>query len=202
MKNLPYLVITIAVIVTIFSLMDDDDDAYQEKIRETIGERHRYLKFNEGSPFVQFDVTYQDPSYYEIDSEYRVNAKVERIENRELVVIPTSDGTREQYQKYAWLSFSLKGKDMRLLVLKPYGFGALQNLFCGFADETSGVSTYGGGRYLDVEIGKSDKVVIDFNLAYNPYCAYVDEFICPLPPTENILPIAIEAGEKEFKRDI
>jgi len=79
------------------------------------------------------------------------------------------------------------------------GFGADKTLFCGFADDTSGKGSYGGGRYLDVTIGKSNKTSLDFNLAYNPYCAYIDEYICPLPPPENILAIAIEAGERVYK---
>ncbi|MFT4738047.1 MAG: hypothetical protein ACI92W_002165, partial [Paraglaciecola sp.] len=70
--------------------------------------------------------------------------------------------------------------------------------YLAFADVTSGSSTYGGGRYIDVTIGKSDKVVLDFNLAYNPYCAYAPDFSCPLPPRENILSLSIMAGEKDF----
>ncbi|MEM7297260.1 MAG: DUF1684 domain-containing protein, partial [Bacteroidota bacterium] len=68
-----------------------------------------------------------------------------------------------------------------------------------FGDETSGETTYGAGRYLDLEIGKSDQVVIDFNKAYNPYCAYFPDFTCPLPPRENLLTVVIEAGEKDYQ---
>ena len=123
----------------------------------------------------------------------------ENYEGRKIIYLNTSNGKSERYLKFAWLKFSLDGQLLRLLVLKPLEFGNDKALFCGFADYTCGEGSYGGGRYLDVTIGKSNKTSLDFNLAYNPYCAYVDKYICPLPPPENILPISIEAGERAYK---
>jgi hypothetical protein len=76
-----------------------------------------------------------------------------------------------------------------------------EHLFLPFNDATNGTTTYGGGRYLDLEIPKegSKKIRIDFNKAYNPYCAYNHTFSCPIPPSENNLPIAIPVGVKAFK---
>lgn len=187
------------VILIWFSLSGSGEEDYIKSVEEVITSRKEYLKNNPDSPFLQMNETYVDPEYYPINPEYRVNAKVERLNKREIISIANNQSKDERYIKFAWLHFSLLGKDHKLLVLKPYGFGGSEILFCGFADGTSGVETYGGGRYLDVEIGKSDKTTLDFNLAYNPYCAYVEEFVCPLPPAENILEAAIYAGEKIIK---
>ena len=70
-----------------------------------------------------------------------------------------------------------------------------------FADETSAIETYGGGRYVDVMYRNTNSVVIDFNTAYNPYCHFNPEYSCPIPPRENMLNVAIEAGEKIYKND-
>ena len=76
------------------------------------------------------------------------------------------------------------------------------DLFLAFADETSAVDTYGAGRYLDVKkVPGSNTIVLDFNQAYNPYCAYVDKFSCPLPLPENLLKLAIRAGEKIYHQN-
>jgi len=75
-------------------------------------------------------------------------------------------------------------------------------LFLPFKDATNGDSTYGGGRYIDIRMSEinNNTLTIDFNKAYNPYCAYSDGFNCPVPPLENHLEVALEAGERKFKR--
>ena len=94
------------------------------------------------------------------------------------------------------VNFKIEGKPCSLLLLKALGFG--NQYLLAFGDDTSGDTTYGGGRYLDVVVGKSNEIILDFNKAYNPYCAYFDDFTCPLPPTENLLEVAINAGEKSI----
>lgn len=180
-------------------LQQDNIENYKEEFEKEVESRVRYLEHNEESPFNQFDIPFREPEYFPYDPAYRVTAKVNRIETRERVQIPTSDGKVENYVKYAYLEFSVNSQPLRLLVLKPAGFGMSDFLYCAFSDDTSAQTTYGGGRYIDVKIGKSEKTIIDFNLAYNPYCAYAPGYSCPLPPPENILPIAIPVGEKAYK---
>ncbi len=72
------------------------------------------------------------------------------------------------------------------------------NLFIPFRDATSGVESYGAARYLDLEVAHNDRYSVDFNYAYNPYCAYSDAYVCPLPPRENWLGVPIRAGEKKY----
>ncbi len=197
MKNLlKWLSLPVLAGLVWLSLGDGDDSDYTASVLSEIADRKKFLKTSSESPFIQFDQPYREPVYFPVDSRYRVNAQVERIQKRELVTVGSSDGQSQTYQKFAWLNFSLLGEKQRLLVLKPYGLGQVDLFFLAISDLSSGESTYGGGRYLDIVIGKSNKVVLDFNLAYNPYCAYVDDYVCPFPPSENMLNIVVEAGEK------
>ena len=119
-------------------------------------------------------------------------------------VMPVFSGTGGNYQRYALASFILKGKPMQLTLYKSLALA--QNplysdyLFLPFTDDTNSQTTYGGGRYIDMRTGdiRDGKIIIDFNKAYNPYCAFSGGYSCPKPPDENRLAIAVEAGEKTF----
>lgn len=199
MKILKYLLIAAGIgLIFYYSLSGGNDDQdYQESVQDERLKKEKFLTSSSESPFVMGSLEMQPLAYFPIDAKYKVIAKVEKIETRQFVMIRNSDGTNLRYLKYAWLDFEIDGKQQRLLVLKPmFGLG----LFLGFSDDTSGETTYGGGRYLDLEQIKGDRITLDFNLAYNPYCAYVANFTCPLPPRENILSVPIEAGEKKYRK--
>lgn len=199
MKKLYYLLIPVVILLVIYSLNDNTDQGYLNKIADERADRVRFLKTSSQSPFLQSEKKFLPLDFYQIDPSYRVRANLERIQFPTRMTIQNSDGTSATYARFAYARFKLNGQEMALLILKPASFGSLPNTyFTAFADATSGVATYGGGRYLDLDIGKSDNIEIDFNLAYNPYCAYVSHYSCPLPPPENVLPLAIEAGEKDY----
>lgn len=197
-KKITFVLVPVVLVLVWLSFTGEGDEVYLKQVQETIDDRVKYLRTSESSPFQQYNEPFKEPSYFPINADYRVNATVERIQKRNMVTLPNSDAGVETYEEFAWLKFTLNGEPQKLLVLRPAGFGALKVLFLAFTDETSADETYGGGRYLDVEIGKSDKVVLDFNLAYNPYCAYTDQYSCALPPRENQLSVAVQAGEKNF----
>ena len=199
MKKLPYLIAFVVLILIIIVMVTGTDEGYEQTVLDKRNERISFLRNSAESPFRKMNKPFVEPEYFPVDMAYRVNATLKRLEGKKRRTIQNSDGTSDQYIEFALATFRLRDTDCQLLILKPAGFGQV-SYFTAFADETSTVTTYGAGRYLDLEIGKSDKVVIDFNLAYNPYCAYVDGFTCPFPPKENILPIAIEAGEKLSKQ--
>jgi len=124
---------------------------------------------------------------------------VQPIKDTTRLKIGRTDGSSELFVRYAYASFQLGGRQNRLLLLKSNEQAKEDELFLAFTDKTNGFKTYGGGRYLDLEWkGDKDKITIDFNFAYNPFCAYNANYSCPLPPTQNHLEIAIRAGEKEF----
>jgi len=154
------------------------------------------------SPLKKDDLQYL--RFYDADSTYRVTAKAEILVNDPVFAMPTFTGGGQQYTRYAVLKFTLKGKAMQLDIYKSIALAKVPQysdyLFIPFTDGTNGTTTYGGGRYIDMRTGdfKNNTVVIDFNKAYNPYCAFGGGYTCPKPPDENHLQVAIEAGEKLY----
>lgn len=200
MKKIFYIIIPVLIVIVIYSMQGSESGSdYLQEAKKKREEKIQYLASSEQSPFQKFNKPFISPEYFPIQPEYRINATLERIQERQITIITTSTGSEEKYLKFAYAKFKIKGETLRLLILKPVGFGTMNNYFTAFSDKTSGNETYGGGRYLDLEIGKSDRITIDFNQAYNPYCAYTSEYACPLPPAENALPLKIEAGEKDYK---
>ena len=116
----------------------------------------------------------------------------------EPTVIHTNTGDEQTFNKIGTVEFEIDGEKASLAIYQGEG-DAEEELFAPFKDATNGAETYGAGRYLEPILLSGDKVVVDFNLAYNPYCAYSENFVCPLPPRENWLQIPIRAGEKQFK---
>jgi len=141
--------------------------------------------------------------FFEPDSIYRVVARVERTPEAEPFLMPTTTERRSAVIRYGIAHFRLKGKNFHLELYvnrDPVADGEEQQLFIPFLDKTNGVSTYEGGRYLDLEIPKRDSLILDFNKAYNPYCAYNKKYSCPIVPRVNFLDTKIRAGVKAFKK--
>lgn len=190
----------IIVIVAISLLTSGEDpEAYRQRILKERVEKDEFLRNSDTSPFK--GKPFKGLNYFEPDLEYKVMAKVEKIETKAYMNIPTSDGKVERYLKFAYAVFDMKGQRLKMLILKKAGMGSASVIFTAFADDTSVEETYGGGRYLDLELKNARQIELDFNKAYNPYCEYDPKFSCPLPPSENILPIAIRAGEKNYHTD-
>ena len=126
-----------------------------------------------------------------------MNARFELEPEPKPFDMPTTVNSFTKEVVYGRLYFSLKGVPQ---VLEVYRAHEAQDeyLFLPFFDKTSGVSTYGGGRYIDLSYPLADSVLIDFNKAYNPYCAYNPKYACALVPAVNTLSVAVEAGEKRF----
>lgn len=135
-------------------------------------------------------------NYYPVDSEYRVSGTIRHFDGDEIIEVPLTSGTYERYIRYG--EVELNDHTNLLEVWKPLSGTADNRLFVAFTDGTSGDTTYGGGRYLNLFLEDDDTMVIDFNLAYNPYCVYDYSYACPLPPLENRLSIDVLAGEKNY----
>ncbi len=140
--------------------------------------------------------------FYPIDVKFIVQAKFVRTPNEKPFLMPTTTDRRPEYVKYGEAHFLIDGKEFVLNLYKntqPYKEPGYEDyLFLPFTDLTSGDGSYGGGRFLDQRIPEGDTMVIDFNKAYNPYCAYSSRYSCPIPPKENDLLVRIEAGVKDF----
>ena len=138
--------------------------------------------------------------WYDVNLDYVVKAHFARITNGDTVVMKTAADTEKAYIKYAQLHFNIGRQHCHLSVyqsLSPHQTEEDKNhLFIPFKDLTSGKETYGGGRYIDITIPEGDEIILNFNTAYNPYCAYADGYFCPVPPAENTLNVEIRAGAK------
>ncbi|MEM8568553.1 MAG: DUF1684 domain-containing protein [Bacteroidota bacterium] len=186
----------ILVIIFIYSLGGDySPEEYKEYIQKEREEQERFMRYNEESPFVLSDVEFKPLKHYPADLKYRIKGRFEAVEAPKIRSLGTNDGKQEQYVEYGYAIFELDGEENRLLIFENV---VEEKLFLAFGDATSAMETYGAGRYLDIEHSGGKTIKLDFNLAYNPYCAYVDDFSCPLPPRENLLVVPIEAGEKEY----
>ena len=133
--------------------------------------------------------------YYPPDPSYAVPAQLRLSDERPIVEVPTSTGQMRRLQVVGALEFTLNGQQLSLGALSPAG-EPIRNLFVPFADLTTGKDTYSAGRYLDIEPTSTGIYTIDFNYAYNPYCAYNASYECPFPPPSNRLKVPILAGEK------
>lgn len=135
--------------------------------------------------------------YYAPNLELRLSLTLERDPSAAPILMQTSTGAERVYQRLGWVTFSAAGSSARLALYAPEGDDQPSAAFVPFMDATNAKETYEGGRYLEAEL-TGETVTLDFNLAYNPYCAYVDHWSCPIPPNENRLKVAIRAGEKTF----
>lgn len=138
--------------------------------------------------------TFRGLDYFPADPRYRVVAKFVPYEKPKKVSVPTAIGTIETMNAPGYVEFELGGRSLRLEPVLEEPQAA--ELFFMFRDETSGRETYPAGRYLYAELPREGTVVLDFNKAYNPPCAFTPYATCPYPPKENWLPVRIEAGEK------
>ncbi|MCK9519019.1 MAG: DUF1684 domain-containing protein [Dehalococcoidia bacterium] len=134
--------------------------------------------------------------YYDEEPALAIVSEPRVFEDPELVDMQTSTGETAPYLRWARVHFSVDDRDAELTVYRDPGSG---DLFLPFQDANAGNETYGAGRYLGVDEQPDGRLLLDFNYAYNPYCAYNDAWSCPLPPPENRLRIAIRAGERSFE---
>ena len=140
-------------------------------------------------------------AYFPIDEIYAVPASLEPAPDRTRVQVPTSTGKIRDIERVGTLKFSLKGQALRLTAFVEVDQPQANRLFVPFSDLTSGTETYPAGRYMELDPTPTGIYVVDFNVAYHPYCYYSPEFDCPFPPKENRLEVPIRAGEKMQKAD-
>lgn len=163
-------------------------------------EKDSYLKSDPDSPIPAEDrLGFKGLKYFSANPDYRVKARLTKSGKPEVISMTTSKGTIRPYLMYGMFNFQLQGRTLELHAYKAADDPHDHSLFVPFTDETSGKESYGAGRYLDIEENRSTDYVLDFNLAYNPYCAYNENYVCPFPGRENRLPIAVRAGEKNYK---
>ena len=154
-----------------------------------------FFETDNNSPLTQEQrESYKGLIYFDENQSLHFELTIEEFTNKENVQMQTTTGDLQMYKRFGKIRFPVDGKDEELTV-----FASSHGFFLPFVDAQAGRETYGAGRYLDPSMLPNGKLLVDFNLAYNPYCAYNELYSCPLPPAENRLKVAILAGEKNFK---
>lgn len=176
------------------------EEQYIATMEQSRQEKDRSFRITSDSPLEPEEKTiFTGLKYYPVDPQYRVEATYEPLAQPDTVWLSMTKGESEAYLRHARASFEWEGRRQTLVLFLRIGEQE-QELFVPFTDKTNGFESYGGGRYLDVPLPQpgSSTITLDFNRAYNPFCAYDDEFACPVPPADNRLQVAIPAGEQAF----
>ena len=183
--------------------------------RPLLGETEYQQKLNASykdattSPLKKKDLkNFNGLDFFAVDSSFIVTAKLTRIENAPVFEMATTTDRKPLYKEYGLLRFNINGQDLELTIYQSQDDLRDEKykdyLFLPFTDNTSGNESYGGGRYMDVmitDIKDDNTIELNFNNTYNPYCAYNDDYSCPLTPRKNHLDIEIKAGIKGFKKN-
>ncbi len=182
----------------------DPPKGYEKSIVTHRKKLERKFKDPRSSPLREDAREFQGNAYFPVDDQYRVEARIQKIVDVSPLLIPTSQpGRSTPFVPFAVLHMKVGEDSLQLHVYQQAKPASTEEnkdwLFLPFTDETTGEETYGGGRYLDLKLPSGDTIVVDFNLAYNPYCAYSDGYACPIPPNENRLKVPIRAGVKDYR---
>ncbi|MDQ3071635.1 MAG: DUF1684 domain-containing protein [Bacteroidota bacterium] len=200
----------IALVFLVFSACqinpDASNDTYILKVQKDREEQTMFFKTNHESPIPPEDrKSFISLNYFPVNKDLAVNAILVPYSMPTEVSLTESDGRPVDFQKIGELRFKIKKDSFKLTVMQSKDLldrGYDAHLFIPFYDETSGKESYAGGRYIEnLELNDSNKYILDFNYAQNPSCAYSHNWVCPVPPPENRLPIRIEAGEKKYAKD-
>ena len=168
------------------------DDSIRVQIEARRAAKDSLLK-SEDSPLLPAQrARFEQLAYYPIDLRYRLRGELHIYGRQRIVEIPNTDSTITELERFGRFVSAFGEKDFWLEVYRSPQTGEAEVFF---KDLTNGHTTYGGGRYARLAREDDGMYVIDFNNAYNPYCAYNPAYICPLPPRQNHLDFAVEAGE-------
>ena len=197
-----FSILVIAIIgVTIFNFLTagENNEEYIDRVEENRISRDRFM-ISGASPFLPEERTgFEGLKYFPVNPDLKVRARFILAERKLPVYITTTTGEQRKYITIGHAEFELEGEPQRLLVYQDWEEQNTNKLSLMFADGTSAFSTYGGGRYIELKKDSNKAITIDFNMAYNPFCHFNDEYSCPIPPKENLMSVSIEAGEKLYK---
>ncbi|MGB3777675.1 MAG: DUF1684 domain-containing protein [Tunicatimonas sp.] len=203
MKNLILLLLSLS--PNSWAMAQSDTTDFEQKIARYQQQLNEEYADPATSPLIPGDLEdFNGLPFYPIDAQLRVTARFVRTPGSPPFAMPTSTPRRTIYEQYGKALFTLQDTAYELLIYQSHELRVTEkyrdHLFLPFTDLTSGGETYGGGRYLELTIPVGDTIVIDFNKAYHPYCAYNPKYACPIPPRENNLTVAIRAGVRLEKK--
>jgi len=186
----------IVIMIYNFQGASQKTEGYAEQVEADRQEKDELFKQGDETPLTEEQkVVFTNLSYFPVGEKYRVRADFTKNQRQQIIKIAITDGSQREYFVHGSAHFHLQGKELDVTVYRPVDTEA-DYLFIPFYDKSSADLTYGGGRYVEPTLIENGILEIDFNLAYNPYCAYNDKYRCPIPPRSNSLNVTILAGEK------
>jgi uncharacterized protein (DUF1684 family) len=189
--------VVLSLVVSACSSAPPED--YTARIASERARKDEMFRSGEDSPILPKDLESFVPlAYFPIDETYAVPAQLTPVAEQVRLQMPTSTGKLRTTARIGTLEFTFKGQALKLAAFLEDGS---RRLFVPFSDLTSGTETYQAGRYMNLDPTPTGIYIVDFNVAYHPYCYYNAEFDCPLPPAENRLALPIRAGERLRKAD-
>ena len=197
--NLIFYLILFGLSQTLFA-----QENYEASVLEFQHElNEEYKNPNESPLSAQEREAFEGHQFFPINEKYHVVAKFERLPPQTFFQMKTTANSIKDYDIYGIATFTLDGTEYKLNIYQSHQLRTQEKykdyLFLPFTDQTNGDETYGGGRYMGLTIPSGDTIELDFNKAYNPYCAYATGYACPIPPKENDLNIPIKAGVMKNK---
>jgi uncharacterized protein len=194
------LIVILAVFLYTLSGSEEDETSYTRSVEKHRREVNMFMANDADSPLTEEQkADFKGLRFYPIDMDFKVRARMYVEDNPEKITLSFTNGDEEVYLKYAKAVFRLKGVKQEVTLLKPIAYEDPNYIFFAFYDETSAIDTYGGGRYINLSLKEKGYINIDFNKAYSPYCAFNEEYICPIPLKENQINIAVTAGEMNYE---
>lgn len=180
------------------SLNSTEKQSYVDQLESFRDRKDLFFRSNVSSPLtIAQRARFHHLNYYPPNFNLIFRVKLLKEKNPQPVGIQATGGETRRALKYGKFEFEIAGKKQTLYVYKMLGDGS-NDLFLPFTDETCGKTSYAGGRYIDLRENKSGNYILDFNYAYNPYCAYNHNYSCPIVPRVNHLDVKIDAGEKAY----
>lgn len=187
-----------------FGVAGENNPDVANEIQQHRIQRDDFFRTSSNSPLPEeHKQDFRGLKYFAIDLAYRFKLPLHKYSKTDTTVMITSMGTKREAIKYGYFKFKMSGKSCKLTVYKMVDLESdfPKHLFVPFLDSTSGNDSYGGGRYIDLEENESSVYILDFNMAYNPSCAYGKHgYVCPIPPAGNRLDLPVRAGEKVFQK--
>ncbi len=189
------------ILISLYACSDPETEKYVSEIEKYREEVNEYMQTNPSSPFnKKGKVDFHNLKFFDVDPEFKFSSRLYKYDNPDTVKVFGTKGEERSYVRYGYLIFNYDDEDINLNVYEG-GTGSGEKYYLiWFTDRTTNEESYGVGRYLNFEKEEDPEHIyeVDFNLAYNPYCAYSKDYSCAIPTKEDYLDVEITAGEKKF----
>jgi len=194
-------------VIASFISCNPQKEEFVKEVQQFQYELNVHYSDEKNSPLTAEDLKdFKHLEFFKINENFKVTATFEETPDTDIFEMATTTDRKPLYRKYGVATFELDGEELKLNLYQNQQFmNSIEygnSLFMPYTDLTNSVSSYGGGRYIDIEkpMNGVETIVIDFNKSYNPYCAYNKKYSCPIVPSENSLNVKISAGVKKFKK--